>query len=161
MKLRITAFAIGLSSVMGVFLSFIHPWGNVFAATTSPGPILGGATVPAEVRQVLESKCGDCHSEKTRRPVYSHLAPVSWLVERDIHEGREHLNLSRWQQYTLESQTDLLTKIGLEARSGRMPVKQYLLIHPQARLSDQEQQLLYLWSKAERKRIQNQVAAAQ
>ncbi len=159
MKVRIAFFAIAASLLLGVLLSFVHPWGNVFAATTAASPILSGANVPADVRQILETKCGDCHSENPRRPVYRHLAPVSWLVERDIHEGREHMNLSHWQQYTQESQTDLLTKIGLEARSGRMPVKQYLLIHPQARLSDQEVERLYLWTKAERRRIQNQAVA--
>ena len=79
-------------------------------------------------------------------------------MERDVHEGREHLNLSNWQQYDLETQAGLLTKIGSEARSGQMPVKQYLLLHPQARLTPAEQQLLYGWARTERKRVRAQQA---
>jgi hypothetical protein len=79
-------------------------------------------------------------------------------VERDVHVGREHLDLSRWQTYSRESQVDLLTKIAAEAHNGQMPVKHYLILHPQARLSASEQQLIYEWAKSERKQIRQQLA---
>jgi hypothetical protein len=66
------------------------------------------------------------------------------------------LNLSRWEEYSRESQIDLLTKIGSEARSGEMPVRHYLVLHPKARLTTQEQQLLYDWARAERKRVRSE-----
>jgi cytochrome c len=138
-------------------LSLLHPWGDLRATTQPNGTVLAGTNVPAEVREVFEAKCSDCHSGETKWPEYSRIAPVSWLVERDVFEGRNHLNLSRWQEYSRESQIDLLTKIGSEARSGEMPVRQYLLLHPKARLSSQEQQLLYEWARAERKRVRNAV----
>ncbi len=143
---------------LSVLLSFIHPWGNLRTSAQTGGVILAGVDVPADVRQVLETKCSDCHSANTHWPLYGRMAPGSWLMERDVHEGREHLNLSNWQQYDLETQAGLLTKIGSEARSGQMPVKQYLLLHPQARLTPAEQQLLYGWARTERKRVRAQQA---
>jgi hypothetical protein len=61
----------------------------------------------------------------------------------------------------LETQVDLLTEIASEARTGQMPVKQYLILHPKARLSSEEQQLIYDWAKVERRHIKQQIEALQ
>lgn len=151
----------GIALAGCALLSLVHPWGDLRSTSRNQAPILEGSKAPAEVQQVMEAKCADCHSEKTQWPIYSKVAPASWLVERDVHEGREHLNLSRWQQYSLESRVDLLTKIAGETRSGQMPVQQYLLLHPSARLSTAEQQLLYDWAKSERKRLRSAAAKPQ
>jgi cytochrome c len=161
MKSARIALAAGVVFAASIVLSLVHPWGDVRSGVQAHTAILDGSNVPAEVQQVLEMKCADCHSNNTRWPAYSRLAPGSWLMERDVHEGREHLNLSRWQQYNLESRIDLLAKIASEARSGEMPVKQYLLLHPKARLSEFEQQLIYDWAKSERKRMKSQAAKQQ
>ena len=79
------------------------------------------------------------------------------MIERDVHEGRTVLDLSRWQFYTADSQADLLTRIASEARSGGMPLKQYLLLHPDNRLTADEQQQIYDWAKAERRRIRQRL----
>lgn len=115
-------FATGVVFATSIALSSVHPWGDIRAGVQAKAVILDGSIVPVEVRQVLETTCVDCHSNNTRWPAYSRLAPGSWLMERDVHEGREHLNLSRWQQYDLERRIDLLGKIASEARSGEMPV---------------------------------------
>jgi cytochrome c len=142
-------------------LSFVHPWGDVRSTSSPRHPILEGTDVPFEVRHILETKCADCHSSNTTWPAYSRFAPASWLIELDVHQGRIHLDLSQWQRYDQESRIDLLSKIGSEARSGEMPVKQYLLLHPNAKLSESEQQLLYDWAKSERKALKHQLALAQ
>ena len=143
-----------------IVLSTIHPWNDLRAAASSTG-LLDGSNVPPNVRDVLENKCADCHSENTHWPIYSRVAPASWLIERDVHEGRSHLNLSQWQHYSAEDQATLLNRIAAEVRSGQMPPKRYLVLHPQARLSPEGQQLLYDWAKAERKQIRKQLAAKQ
>jgi len=140
-----------------IVLSTIHPWGNLRANEQS-GPLLEGTTVPSKVRDVLDRKCGDCHSGNTHWPAYSRVAPASWLIERDVHDGRSHLNLSQWQHDSLEDQATLLNRIAAEVRSGQMPVKRYLVLHPHARLTPEEQQLIYDWAKAERKQIRKQLA---
>jgi len=141
-----------------IVLSSIHPWGNL-CATESSNALLEGTTVPANVRNVFETKCADCHSENTHWPAYSRVAPASWLIEHDVHDGRSHMNLSQWQHYSLEDQATLLNRIAAEVRSGQMPPKRYLVLHPQAKLSPEEQQLIYDWAKAERKQIRKQLAA--
>jgi hypothetical protein len=50
-------------------------------------------------------------------------------VEHDVHEGREHLNLSSWEQYSIDNRIDLLGKMGTQLRQGKMPLKQYLVLH--------------------------------
>jgi cytochrome c len=151
------AFAAGALFAASVVLSSIHPWGNLRSGVKADTPLLEGSAVPDEVRHVLETKCADCHSTNTDWPLYSRLAPGSWLVEHDVNEGRNHLNMSQWQRYSLETRIDLLSKIASEARSGQMPVRQYLILHPKARLSSEEQQLIYDWAKAERKQIRQQI----
>jgi cytochrome c len=155
------ALAAGALFAAAIALSFVHPWGNLRSGAEADAPLLHGSAVPDEVRHVLEKKCADCHSTNTEWPLYSRLAPGSWLVEHDVHEGRNHLNMSQWQRYNFETQVDLLAEIASEARTGQMPVKQYLILHPKARLSSEEQQLIYDWAKAERKHIKQQMEALQ
>lgn len=151
------AVTLGVVIVAVIVLSTIHPWGDLRAAASDA--LLEGSNVTPNVRNVLEAKCADCHSENTHWPAYSRVAPASWLIERDVHDGRSHLNLSQWQHYSAEDQATLLNRIAAEVRNGQMPVKRYLVLHPQARLSPAEQQLLYDWAKAERKSIRKQFAA--
>ena len=63
----------------------------------NPKDLLKNNDIPAEIAGLLRTSCYDCHSNETRYPWYSYVAPVSWLVRRDTHEGREHLNFSDWQ----------------------------------------------------------------
>ena len=132
-------------------LSLTHPWGDLRSSSPHGDPLLAGANVPEEVRTVLAQKCGDCHSTNTRWPLYSRIAPTSWLVEHDVHEGREHLNLSAWEWYSIDQRIDLLGKMATQLRQGKMPLKQYLLLHPEARLSDSERKLIVDWTKGERR----------
>jgi hypothetical protein len=149
----------GVLLILSAALAHVHPWGKVRAAAQPGKPKLTGAkTIPVEVQQVLERKCGDCHSESTHWPIYSQFAPASWLMEHDVSEARQHFNMSRWEEYSRESQVDLLTRIGVEARSGQMPLKHYLLLHPGAKLTSEDQQMIYEWTRAERKRVKNQIS---
>jgi cytochrome c len=148
-----TGTAVAALAVAG--LSLIHPWGNLH---TGDGPILAGANVPGPVREALRQKCGDCHSTNTRWPLYSRVAPASWLVEHDVHDGRQHMNLSSWEMYSTDARVDLLAKMATQLRQKKMPLKQYLLLHPEARLSESERKLLLEWTKAERKRLLSETA---
>ena len=109
--------------------------------------------VPENIRQTLNTKCADCHSSESRLPFYGRIPPVSWLVQHDIKEGREHLDLASWQTYTQEQKLDLLNRIATEAKTGQMPPRTYTFVHRGARLTTDEQQAVYAWAKAERRRI--------
>src|SRR5262245_8588484 len=54
---------------------------------------------PPEVRAILERSCRDCHSSETRWPLYSYVAPMSWMVASHVHSGRDRFNFSEWTSY--------------------------------------------------------------
>lgn len=158
MRTRKLAIAGTVVALTIAALSLTHPWGNLRAASSEPRPILAGSNVPAELRTVLSQKCGDCHSNNTQWPLYSRIAPSSWLVEHDVHEGREHLNLSSWEQYTIDNRIDLLGKMSSQLHQGKMPLRQYVLLHPESRLSEAERKLILDWIKVERRGLMAQAA---
>jgi hypothetical protein len=87
-------------------------------------------------RDLAVRACFDCHSNETVWAWYSHVAPISWLVQRHVDEGREELNFSEWH---LPQEADEAAET---VREGSMPTRDYLLIHPEARLSDEERRAL-------------------
>jgi len=91
-----------------------------------------------EVMAIFQRACRDCHSHNTVWPWYSHIAPVSWLVADDVNEGRAHLNFSRWNLYSPEVSRKKLKEVCQEVRKGDMPLWNYRLMHPPARLTDND-----------------------
>ncbi|MCA8913433.1 MAG: heme-binding domain-containing protein [Planctomycetes bacterium] len=90
-----------------------------------------------ETQALVKRACYDCHSNETKWPWYSNVAPVSWLVQNDVNEGREHLNFSEWDRR--QKHADDAAE---EVRDGEMPLWVYLPAHPEARLTDAEKQQL-------------------
>ena len=91
-----------------------------------------------QTRMLAERACFDCHSNQTTWSWYSNIAPVSWLVYRDVVDGRRRMNFSDWQRLRLEEAGE----IGSAIAEGEMPPLQYLLMHPSARLSAGEKEQL-------------------
>ena len=86
-----------------------------------------------ETRQITQKACFDCHSNETIWPWYSNIAPMSWLVQRDVDVARSRLNFSDWGRISVE-----VGEIIEIVSEGEMPPFQYLLMHPGARFSEQE-----------------------
>lgn len=87
----------------------------------------------ARTHELFTRSCADCHSNRTRWPWYSRVAPLSWLVASDVREAREHLNVSEWDRPQKDAD-----EAAEEVREGEMPLKSYLVAHPEARLTDAE-----------------------
>ena len=131
--------AIVLSAVAAVGMAFIHPFGNPRVEPAKGlDTLLQSANMPADAKSILIAKCADCHSDETRWPVYSRVAPGSWLMERDIVEARKQMNLSNWDQIPADTQDVLIGKIIHEAKSGDMPPLQYRALHWGAKLTPAE-----------------------
>jgi hypothetical protein len=111
------------------------------------GDITAQVPVPAAVRSILERSCFDCHSNQTRWPWYSNVAPVSWLVARDVDEGRQHLNFSEWGSYKQGKRVARLDMIINEVDKGGMPLKNYLLMHGEADLAEADKDILCTWAE--------------
>ena len=88
-------------------------------------------------RALAKDACFDCHSNETVWPWYSKIAPVSWLTWRDVEEGRDHLNFSDWDNQHVRA-----GEIAEVIDEGEMPPWFYVIMHPEAKLSDSEKQAL-------------------
>ncbi|NJK97532.1 MAG: heme-binding domain-containing protein [Bacteroidales bacterium] len=99
------------------------------------------------IGDILKTSCYDCHSQQTVYPWYSHIAPVSWLVAKDVREGREELDFSRWNQYSKREWIGKLNEIMEQVEQNKMPMKNYLVLHPAAKLDSIEKKLLLKWAE--------------
>ena len=117
--------ALGL---LGTFLAIqLVPYGRDH---TNP-PVTGEPSWDApETRALAKQACFDCHSNQTEWPAYASIAPASWLVQRDVNEGRAALNFSEWSRPQEEAK-----EATEEVREGEMPPAAYMLVHAHARLN--------------------------
>ncbi len=123
------------------------------ASDRADAPLLMGANIPWGVESILTQACSSCHSEKTHWPWYSHVAPVSWLVEEDVKRARERMNLSRWDRLDVVEQRSLLTAIATVIENREMPLHRFVVFHPELRLSTDDSIQVIEWTRAERRRL--------
>lgn len=104
--------------------------------------------VPAspEARAILQRACYDCHSNEVRWPWYSYVAPVSWLIAKDVNEGREALNFSTWNLLSAAEQAEAFDESWEKVAQGEMPLWFYLPLHPSAKLSPADRAILQSWA---------------
>lgn len=110
-------------------------------------PVTAEIQAPAEVKAILRRSCWDCHSNETRWPWYAYVAPASFLVHHDVSEGRKHLNFSEWGGYQAARKAKRQEECGEEVEDGEMPMAVYLPLHPDAKLSEADKQVLEAWAK--------------
>ena len=115
--------------------------------TDNPSDLLSNNDVPEEIEHMLRTTCYDCHSNETVYPWYSYVSPVKFLVSKDTRKGRKHLNFSEWEDYSMEDKLELLDEISEEVGEGEMPMKIYPIIHPDAKLSDVDREVLIFWAE--------------
>ena len=102
--------------------------------------------VTPEVAAILDRACSDCHSNETRWPWYSNVAPASWFVADHVNHGRHHLNFSTWGNYTARESEEMLEQICSEVKRGMMPLKSYIWLHPDAKLSEADAKTICDWT---------------
>ena len=118
---------------------------------TNP-PVEAELVAAPEVQALLRRACYDCHSHATVWPWYAWVAPVSWLVAHDVDHGRRELDFSRFESYGPTKQRKKLGEVAEQVGEQEMPLWYYLLVHPEARLSEAERARLVSWAEAERAR---------
>lgn len=104
--------------------------------------------VPEDVLKILKKSCMDCHSNYTKYPWYNKIAPVSWYLSSHVNEGKEYLNFSKWSSYNKNQKGHILKGLEEELLSKRMPTLSYLLVHEEAKMTDEEYQAVLKWTKS-------------
>ena len=108
--------------------------------------ILATENVPGHIETLLTNACLDCHSNQTNYLWYHKISPVSWVINGHIVEGKEHLNLSDWDKQDVFDKIGTLEEMVEEVEKGEMPLKEYVMIHPKAKLDEEEIAQLKEWS---------------
>ena len=127
------------------------PPGHDVSATNPP---------PPEIAALLHAACYDCHSDQTKWPWYSHVAPVSWLVASDVRNGRARINFSDWPNEHPDWAARRWEDISDELDHREMPPAKYTLLHPAARLTGAQRQELIQWADAQAAKLKSSSQAS-
>lgn len=100
---------------------------------------------PQKVMSILKRSCYDCHSNETKLPWYSNIAPFSWSIARHIDLGRKWVNFSIWNSYTAEEKDKKMGEI-YKSVYKVMPLEGYVTMHPEAALTKDERTYLREWT---------------
>lgn len=141
LRIGLGALAVGLVGAQAVPIDRTNP------------PVASDIAAPPAVAPLLRRACYDCHSHETIWPWYSGVAPISWLLGRDVHAGRAELNLSTWDAYDARKRGKKLKETAEEVTEGEMPPWYYTLMHPEARLNAEERARLRAWAAEESARL--------
>lgn len=149
---KILRWLVILLAAAFVIIQFVRP------ARTNPPvdpakSIEANLQVSPQVAAIFDRSCNDCHSNKTRWPWYSNVAPVSWFVIGHVNDGRSAMNLSEWGAYDKDKQSHRLRDMCEQVQDGEMPLSTYTPLHPGSTLSAADKKTVCDWANSERARI--------
>lgn len=118
---------------------------------STPAKDLSG--IPVDINAIIRKSCFDCHSNQTNLKWYDKLTPANFIVYSHIQKGRKALNFTKWDSLTKPAQNSLLYYSVNKIIQGEMPLKSYTFVHPNAKLTDKDIQILkhYLLDRTPRK----------
>jgi hypothetical protein len=100
---------------------------------------------PPELATLMKNACYDCHSNHTRYPWYTNIAPVSWWIKGHINYAREQVNFSEWTAYDAKKANHKLEECVEWVGEGKMPLKSYAWLHKEAKMTDTQRKELADW----------------
>lgn len=98
-----------------------------------------------KVMNIFRTACYDCHSNETKYPWYSNIAPFSWVISNHIKDGKMALNFSLWEKYTKEEKSEHLKDIYRTVYAA-MPLQSYIWLHKEAELTKEQRNLIRDWT---------------
>ena len=101
--------------------------------------------VPAGVETILKISCYDCHTNNIVYPWYAQVQPAGWWLDEHIKDGKKNLNFSEFKTYTIRRRYRKLEEINELVKYGEMPLDEYLWIHKNAKLNEQQKLVLANW----------------
>jgi len=130
-----------------MFLLLMAFIGIQFVEVEKPNPpVTADLNAPIEVKNIFKNSCYDCHSNETKWPWYSKIAPISWQISKDVKEGREHLNFSEWEKLFSGDRNKLKDEIWKQVNRDEMPISIYTLMHPSAKLDLMQKNIIKKWT---------------
>jgi hypothetical protein len=102
-------------------------------------------SAPVEVAELMKKACYDCHSYETTYPWYAQVAPFSWMIQNHVNHGREHLNFAKWSELPVEKKLHKMEECAEEIGEGEMPLKGYVALHSEAKLTNEQRAMLVDW----------------
>lgn len=129
--------------VVFILIQMIRP--NKNDSRNSINDITTELEVPEEIKTILKTSCSDCHSNYTKYPWYSEIAPISWWMGGHIKKGKKHFNYSEWTAYNADQKKHIIKDLKEVLEAKKMPLKSYLLMHKEAKLTSEQYQLLLNW----------------
>jgi hypothetical protein len=134
-------------TVSGLFVLVALMASQLVPVETGNPPVTGDIPTSPAVKAILRRACYDCHSNEVKWPWYSRIAPVSWLLARDVRRGRAELNFSTWDRYSTQQRVKKLRESWEEIAVGEMPPWFYLPVHRDARMTAEDRALLRQWAR--------------
>ncbi|MGK0387660.1 MAG: hypothetical protein ACI94Y_000386 [Maribacter sp.] len=101
-----------------------------------------------EMISLLKGACYDCHSYDSKYPWYTNVAPFSFLIKGHIKGGRQNVNFAEWASYDIDKRKYKIEECIEVIEDGRMPMKSYTWLHPEAKLTDEQRNKLTAWMKS-------------
>ncbi len=142
MKSRSTKLILLIVLLIVVVLQFIPVDRSVPADINADNNFLVTHDLAPELASTLKEACFDCHSYKTHYPWYAYVAPISFVVQNHVDEGRSELNFDEWGTYSQKKRDHKLEEIAESLREKWMPLEGYVVLHKEAKLSDSEREQL-------------------
>ncbi len=142
MRLFIKIFA-AILFIAFVVIQFFQPEKNI--GEINENHIFRQEQLPENLQQILSNACLDCHSNNTNYPWYNHVAPVSWMLSKHVIQGKDELNFSEWSKLDTYDKIVALEDIRQEVEQKTMPLKGYVAMHKEARLSEEQVAALLDW----------------
>jgi len=140
---RILIIFLVIAVVAFIILQFFQPEKNNNTDTTNL--IFKHEQIPADVEAIISNACLDCHSNNTKSVWYDRIVPVSWMVKKHIDDGKKELNFSEWGKFDAYDKIGALEDIRQEVEQKTMPLKAYVMIHRDAKLSEEQVAALLAW----------------
>lgn len=137
-----------------VVIQFFQPEKNI--SESSENLLINTENMPPAVKEAFKNACLDCHSNNTKYLWYHGIAPVSWMVNKHVTDGKKELNLSEWKTLDDYDKIKAMEDMKQEIERGTMPLKPYILMHPEANLDEETQKEMIAWIDKKSDELMNQ-----
>lgn len=142
---KVLLFVLGVVIILFIIIQFFQPQKNI--GEINSNHIFNQEQLPENIKSILTSACIDCHSNQTNYLWYHHIAPVSWMVDKHVKNGKNELNFSEWGKMDVFDKIKILEEICRETERKTMPLKPYPLMHKKARLTSEQIIEICNWSE--------------